>query len=191
MPAVLRGAGRDEPVLVSRDLNFGDNERLVDILLAFLGLAFLALLCVGALLFMKKRALRQRQLMNEKSLPKYDEIEHGDVRNHRRLTISTPEGNSNIVVVKGRPMLADPSSPPYSPNNVPEIHITFPDEQDEQGRQRNGRVMLVRVGDATVGLEPIRDEQLPAYERENSHGFYSIDMNQIGGLKEKDRVQFK
>lgn len=89
-------------------------------------------------------------------------------------------------------MLANPHSPPHSPDNVPEIHITFPDEQDEQGRPKSGRVLVVRVGDnATVGLEPVREEQLPAYEKEAKGGFYTIDMNQIGGLKEKDRNMFQ
>lgn len=87
-------------------------------------------------------------------------------------------------------MLADPNAPPHSPTNVPEIHITFPDEHDEHGRRKNGRVLLVRVGETTVGLEPLKEEQLPAYEKEGGNTFYSIDMDHIGGLKEKDRSQF-
>jgi len=66
---------------------------------------------------------------------------------------------------------------------VPEIRITFPDEQDESGRHKSGRVVVVRVGEHSVGLEPLDEEQLPAYEREG--GFHSIDMDRIGGLKEK------
>lgn len=88
-------------------------------------------------------------------------------------------------------MLANPSSPPHSPDNVPEIHITFPEEEDESGRRKSGRVLVVRVGDnATVGMEPLDEEQLPAYEKESSHQFYSIDMDDIGGLREKEREDY-
>jgi len=82
-------------------------------------------------------------------------------------------------------LTSNSSSPPLSPENVPEIRITFPDEQDESGRPKSGRVVVVRVGEHGVGLEPLRDEQLPAYEKEAGQRFHSIDMERIGGLKEK------
>jgi hypothetical protein len=69
---------------------------------------------------------------------------------------------------------------------VPQIHITFPDEHDDQGRAQSGRAFVVRVGDTTVGLEPIHDEQLPAYEKESKSQFYALDIDKIGGLKEKE-----
>lgn len=77
------------------------------------------------------------------------------------------------------------SSPPLTPDSVPEIRITFPDEQDESGRPRSGRVVIVRVGEKGIGLEPLKDEQLPAYEKESGGEFHSIDMERIGGLREK------
>jgi hypothetical protein len=129
---------------------------------------------------------RQKQMRNE-TLPQYQDVKR--TGNHRRLTIQTgANGRSSIIVVggKGQPMLANPHSPPHSPDNVPEIHITFPDEQDEQGRPRSGRVVVVRVGETSVGLEPLNDEQLPAYEKESKTQFFAIDMDKIGGLKEKE-----
>jgi len=109
--------------------------------------------------------------------------------NHRRLTIATP-GHQNVVILNkdGQPMLSNPGSPPYSPDNVPQIQITFPDEHDENGRPKSGRVVVVRVGDSSVGLEPVQDEQLPAYQKETGAGFSSIDIEKIGGLKEKKRA---
>ncbi|EMR70773.1 hypothetical protein UCREL1_2206 [Eutypa lata UCREL1] len=164
------------------------SDTVMNLMIAFLGVAFFGLVLVAVLVMLRR--MRHRQAVPDVTLPQYNDIKHSDGRNTNRLTIQTADGRSSIVVVNGRPMLADPSSPPHSPNNIPEIHITFPDEHDENGRRQSGRVLVVRVGDATVGLEPVREEQLPAYEKESSNGFYSIDMNNIGGLKEKDRSQF-
>ncbi|KAI5864669.1 hypothetical protein GGS23DRAFT_595381 [Durotheca rogersii] len=180
---------RSNFALSKRDVAFGsDSDTVVNLMIAFLGISFFALVLV-ALLVIVRRARRDRASQGE-TLPQYNDIKHDDGRNTRHLTIQTPDGRSSIFVVNGRPMLADPNSPPYSPNNIPEIHITFPDEQDENGRNKGGRVVVVRVGETSVGLEPVRDEQLPAYSKEGGTGFYSIDMDQIGGLKEKDRSQF-
>lgn len=160
------------------------NKTTVNILIALLVLVFVGLVSF-ALLVLLRRKRRQRQMMNE-TLPQYHDVKR--TGNHRRLTIQTGNGRSSVIVVdnNGQPMLANPQSPPHSPDNVPEIHITFPDEQDDQGRPKSGRVVVVRVGETSVGLEPLDDEQLPAYEKENKTQFYSIDMDKIGGLKEKE-----
>ncbi|CAI4219194.1 unnamed protein product [Parascedosporium putredinis] len=119
---------------------------------------------------------------------------YSDSHHHPGLTIQTTDkhGRSSVFIINkdGQPMLANPMSPPHSPDNVPQIRITFPDEQDDAGMTRGGRVVVVRMGETSVGLEPVREEQLPVYEKENNSQFYSIDMDKIGGLKEKDRTQF-
>lgn len=173
--------------LVSRGMEqTGDSVSVVNLLISLLVLVFFGLLAF-ALLVLLRRMRRQKQMMNE-TLPQYHDVKR--TGNHRRLTIQTAHGpgRSSVIVVNnsGQPMLANPHSPPHSPDNVPEIHITFPDEQDEQGRRKSGRVVVVRVGDTTVGLEPLHEEQLPAYEKESSTQFYAIDMDKIGGLKEKE-----
>lgn len=164
-----------------------DNSSVINLLIALLVIVFVGLIAF-ALLVLLRRMRRQKQMMNE-TLPQYQDVKR--TGNHRRLTIQTgngKNGRSSVIVVNsgGQPMLANPHSPPHSPDNVPEIHITFPDEQDEQGRPKSGRVVVVRVGETTVGLEPLHDEQLPAYEKESKTQFYSIDMDKIGGLKEKE-----
>ena len=73
-------------------------------------------------------------------------------------------------------------SPPGSP--IPEIRITFPEEVDEAGRRKSGRVVVVRVGDHSVGLEPVQDT-LPPYQQNESDRFHSLDLDRMGGLKEK------
>lgn len=78
-------------------------------------------------------------------------------------------------------------SPPTSP--LPEIRITFPEEEDEMGKRRSGRVVVVKVSElGGVGMEPLENRQggLPAYGEEE--GWKELDLERIGGLKEKPRV---
>ena len=166
-------------------------DNMINLMLAVLGIVFFGLILVS-MLFLFRRARRNRQMKQAQLLPSYHDASS---KNTRGLTIETTHnGRSSVLVIgrDGQPMLPNPSSPPHSPDNVPEIRITFPDEQDAQGRQQSGRVLIVRVGEnATVGLEPVHEEQLPAYEKDNKSGFYSLDMDQIGGLMEKDRSLFQ
>lgn len=172
--------------LIARGDEQKDNSSVINLLIALLVLVFVALIGFALLVLLRRR--RRQQRMMKETLPQYQDVKR--TGNHRRLTIQTGNGNgrSSVIVVggHGQPMLANPHSPPHSPDNVPEIHITFPDEQDDQGRPKSGRVVVVRVGDTSVGLEPLHDEQLPAYEKESKTQFYSIDMDKIGGLKEKE-----
>lgn len=166
--------------------DLASDENLLNYLIVLLGLLFLALLLISTLVVLRRR--RQRQAASQ-TLPTYNGEVTG-ARNHNNLTIqTTQDGRASILVINkdGQPMLANPNSPPASPDNVPEIRITFPDEQNEAGQRQNGRVVVVRVGDGgVVGLEPVREEQLPAYEKENKSQFYSVDMDQVGGLREKE-----
>ncbi|WYZ40110.1 hypothetical protein EsH8_IV_000451 [Colletotrichum jinshuiense] len=184
MPSIQNLISRNAPGVVRRDSDGGDTLNLMIVVLA---LVFFALLLVSTLFLMRR--VRRQQRQNE-MLPAYQEVK--SVRNHHNLTIQTSQdGRSSVLYIgqDGRsPMLQNPQSAPHSPDNVPEIHITFPDEQDEGGRRKSGRVLVVRVGDGgSVGLEPVRDEQLPAYEKDSKSQFYSVDMDSIGGLREKER----
>lgn len=180
---------------VPADLDDG-SDSMINLMLLILGIVFFALILVS-ILFLFRRARRARQVQAEgkdQDLPSYYDAA-GNAKNHRGLTIETTHnGRSSVLHISrdGQPMLPNPNAPPHSPDNVPEIRITFPDEQDEQGRRQSGRVLVVRVGEnATVGLEPVQEEQLPAYEKEAKGQFQDIDMDQIGGLKEKDRNLFQ
>jgi hypothetical protein len=178
--------------IVSRGLTDDSNSNLVNLLIALLSLVFFGLILLA--MWVGLRRVRKQKALREQTLPQYQDVKR--TGNHRRLTIETKGGGglgrSSVIIFKdGQPMLANPQSPPHSPDNVPEIHITFPDEQDDQGRPKSGRVVVVRLSEGSnVGLEPVSDEQLPAYEKESSTQFYSIDINQIGGLKEKDRSNY-
>lgn len=174
--------------LLKRDTAMSDT--MVNLLIALLVLVFVGLVCVGALYFIRK--VRRSRAIARQSLPQYNDAVHSSNNNHRRLTISTApygRGSSIYVYDEKSSILNNSSAPPLSPDNVPEIRITFPDEHDDSGRPKSGRVVVVRVGETGVGLEPLKEEeQLPAYQKEiGARGFQSIDIDRIGGLKEKDQ----
>lgn len=75
---------------------------------------------------------------------------------------------------------------PPTADPVPEIRITFPEEEDLQGRRKPGRVVIVQVGEAGVGYVRPVPEALPAYQERD--GFSSIDLDKIGGLREQKSV---
>jgi hypothetical protein len=151
-----------------------------------MALTFMGLLIICALYVIRK--VRKSSAARNQILPQYNESSKNTSK-HRRLTITaTPyrgRPSSIFVYNEKSSMISGSPSPPSSPDSIPEIRITFPDEQDESGRPKSGRVVVVRVGETGVGLEPLRDEQLPAYEKEAGGRFHSIDMERIGGLKEK------
>ncbi|GAB0133955.1 hypothetical protein EsDP_00002345 [Epichloe bromicola] len=169
------------------------SDNMLNMMIILLGLVFFSLVLASLLfLYFRRRRLQRLQRLRMDDLPTNDDAKQVQNQNPRGLTIETTHnGRSSIYYIgrDGQPMLQNPDSPPHSPDNVPQIHITFPDEHDEHGGTKSGRVLIVRVGDnATVGLEPMQEEQLPAYEKEAKGQFQPIDMDQIGGLKEKDRT---
>ena len=45
----------------------------------------------------------------------------------------------------------------------------------------------MRIGESGgVGLEPLGEEDLPQYEKSDAERFQSLDLERIGGLKEKE-----
>lgn len=73
---------------------------------------------------------------------------------------------------------------------MPEIRITFPEEEDEAGKSKSGRVVVVRISETGgLGLEPYSYEKLPAYQQSDAERFQSLDLDRMGGLKELERDQ--
>lgn len=162
------------------------SSTMIDLLIALMALVFVALCLIGTLYFVRK--IRRSRAIHRQQLPVHEPQTRS---NHRRLTISaTPYGrNSNVYIYDEKSsMMSTPPSPPLSPDSIPEIRITFPDEQDEAGRRKSGRVVVVKISEkGAVGMEPVQEDELPAYEKETGGRMYSIDMERIGGLKEKSQ----
>jgi cbb3-type cytochrome oxidase subunit 3 len=169
--------------LVARDdEKKGMNSTTISLVVSLLALVFLGMCLVAGLWFLRKMR-RARNEAEAAQLPLYEKRQ-----STRRLTITTTPygkgGESIVVYQEKQSLMSNSSSPPPSP--VPEIRITFPDEVDEAGKRQSGRVVVVKVGEHSVGMEPLREEDLPAYQRDASDRYDSLDLDRIGGLTEKD-----
>ncbi|OJJ04698.1 hypothetical protein ASPVEDRAFT_137171 [Aspergillus versicolor CBS 583.65] len=158
----------------------GLSEPMLDLLISLLVLVLLGIALVGGLIVLRRRRLNRQQ----PELP----VHNGQCSTHHRsLTITAPpyaKTESVFVIDEKRNLMENSSSPPPSP--VPEIRITFPEEEDESGKRKSGRVVVVRISEAgSVGLEPYND-QLPPYQTSDAERFQSLDIERMGGLKEKD-----
>ena len=167
--------------LVRRDDNQAPiSHTMIGLHIALLVLIVVAICLVGALLFFRQRRRTRKQ--QEHGLPMYNENRGStaSTNSHRRIMVRPSE---SIYVYQEKEALMNSSgSPPPSP--IPEIRITFPEEVDESGKRVSGRVMMVRVGETSVGLEPVSEKEgLPAYTEDGR--FQSLDLDRIGGLVEK------
>ena len=176
--------------LVARNDQSADHDNevrftptMVGLLITLLVLLIVALVGFIALYFLR---LRRRSMRQQGSM--YDDDEKRtsssstSTSNHRRVTVRPSE--SIVVYQEKQSLIANSEAPPTSP--VPEIRITFPEELDDGGKRKSGRVVVVRVGEHSIGLEPVSEEKLPPYQQDESDRFQSLDLERIGGLKEKE-----
>jgi hypothetical protein len=165
--------------------DMGLTPSMVNLLIALLALALLGIIFVAGLLLLRSR--RRSKMQSE--LPLYNG-QTGKSSNHRRLTITASQnGRTDSIYVynEKQNLIENSCSPPPSP--IPEIRITFPEEEDEAGKRKSGRVVVVRIGETGgIGLEPCH-EDLPPYQTNESGRFQSLDLERMGGLKEKDDVR--
>jgi hypothetical protein len=148
------------------------------LLVTLMMLVVLGMLCIGGLMLLRSIRRARQQAATDPELPVYEKRQSNI--NGLTITAMPYKGRESVIIYSEKQSLMDsPTSP------VPEIRITFPDEIDESGKQQSGRVVVVRVGDHSVGLEPVH-EDLPPYQRDASDRFDSLDLDRMGGLKEKD-----
>lgn len=164
---------------------------MMNLLIAMVILLIVAIILVAALLVLRS----YRRSRNQK-YPTQHPLHPGNypkASKHRRLTISaTPyrrssNNQSDIHVYNEKQTLIEAAaSPPQSP--IPEIRITFPEEEDAGGKRQSGRVVVVRISEqGGLGLEPYKEEHLPPYQSTDSGRFESLDLDRIGGLREVER----
>ncbi|MCJ1258491.1 hypothetical protein MMC24_006324 [Lignoscripta atroalba] len=161
---------------------------IVNLLIALLSLVFVAICCIGGLFIL--RANRKSRQRKQSELPLHNSTSKR-TSNHRRLTITaTPYGRrseSICIYNEKQTLIKNSATPPHSP--IPEIRITFPEEEDDAGKRKSGRVVVVRISETGgVGLEPY-EENLPPYQTTDSDRFQSLDLERMGGLKEKEHGQ--
>ncbi|CAL5868295.1 uncharacterized protein PFLUO_LOCUS2519 [Penicillium psychrofluorescens] len=164
--------------------NGGLSTPTVDLLIALLVLILIALALVGGLLVLR----RKRNARKDQSVLPIHNGQCTQSHHSRRLTITASRTDSVLVYDEKRNLMENSDSPPPSP--VPEIRITFPEEEDESGKRKSGRMVVVRISDAgSVGLEPCHEE-LPPYQTTDTGRFHSLDIERMGGLKEKEDVRY-
>jgi len=170
MPAISNLVVRDDKMSQS-DSNL--NPTMLKLLIALLVLLVVSTILIITLVLVRSFHRKKRNSTSEKL----------DSSNYKRLTIDT-QNTPAYVIQEKRNLMDDSNSRPASP--VPEIRITFPDEVDKTGRPQSGRVVVVRMGEnSVVGLEPLED-QLPPYQKNEGGRFQSLDLDRMGGLKEKE-----
>jgi flagellar basal body-associated protein FliL len=155
------------------------NPTIVILLVVLLSLLAVGLFLVAALMYLRHR----RRMLKQSILPEYNEkrlSESSSSSSPRRIRARQLEPVH--VYAEKQDLMANSSSPPDSP--LPEIRITFPEEVDETGKRKSGRVVVVHMGDSAIGMEPVVDV-LPAYQKSEGDRFHSIDLERVGGLIEK------
>ena len=155
------------------------NHTMVTLLTVLIVLAIVVVLLSGVLLYFRHR----RRALKAKELPAHAEkrISTSSTHSHHRRVTVRP--SQSIHIYHEKELQVDESSEPSTPNSLPEIRITLPDDVDASGKRQSGRVVVVHVGDNGVGLEPV--ETLPSYQQHADDRFQSIDLERIGGLDEK------
>ncbi len=159
---------------------------MVNLTIALMVLVLVA--CALTLGLYLVRRKRQRQMLD-------DDDEMMDKQKMRRssrgrsLTITTTAYSDKLqathVYEEKKTLMENSFTPPQSPDCVPEIRITFPEEEDAAGHRKSGKVVVVRVGETGVGLEPLPEGPTPASPTSPTERFQSIDLDRIGGLKER------
>lgn len=165
---------------------------MMKLLIALIVLVFFGI-CLSAGLFILRARRKAKQIEKLTDLPFYNSHSSSKASNHRSLTVTTsPYGrhSKTTTTYNEKEILVEDMSQPSSPlSPVPEIRITFPEEEDDAGQNKSGRVVVVRISETGgLGLEPCSDEHLPAYQQSDAERFESLDLDRLGGLKELEHV---
>lgn len=107
------------------------------------------------------------------------------VSKHQRSS-NTLSCQPSFVMREKEAFLASTYSPP--PSTPPAIHLTLPEELEDGTKTASARIVVVSIGEhGEIGLSPLAQEQLPAYQEHAPERFTSLDMERLGGLKENQQ----
>ena len=168
----------------STEQTFSDDSTSTTFEMNHLAFIFFALVALASLCCLALYVLRRKRLARQAALlPTYHQVN----QHHRSASVTnfgTGYKNESVFVYDEKMNLIHNSSSPPS-SSVPEIHITFPDEEGKTGGSQKGRVVVVHITDSgSVGMAPLRQDDLPPYQREDTSRFQSLDLDRIGGLRE-------
>lgn len=153
----------------SRSLQLeGVSPLAFNLLCALLSLVIMSLLLASILVLMKRYRASSKL---DTPLPIYEKQPIPLMRPHHRRTPSTysiPQStryskSSTLFSCEEHNEPSNNTSIPL-PSPLPEIRVTMPDEVDLAGRRHSGRILLVRIGENSEGLEPLNEK--PTYYQE-------------------------
>ncbi|KAF3920559.1 hypothetical protein ABW20_dc0110218 [Dactylellina cionopaga] len=160
--------------ILRRSDDSSSSSTVVQLLTALVVISGLGLLLGGILVLIRR--LKKRR--NTPTLPMHTR--------HHSLTVTTiPFTTSNKRTSWFGNEKRNSGSRPGTPTSpVPEIRITFPEEEGADGKRKSGRVVVVQVGEAGAAfVRDIEPDNLPPYQKGE---FSAVDLSKVGGLKEKE-----
>jgi len=163
--------------LLRRDESGSNDSTIVNLLTALVVILGLGLILGGLLIFIR----RYKKKHAAPTLPTH-------TRNHSLNITAIPYSDNKRTSFFGfSSSEKKENSQPGTPTSpVPEIRITFPEEEGVDGKRKSGRVVIVQVGEA--GAAFVRDvepeDDLPPYQKKGE--FACVDLEKVGGLKEKE-----
>lgn len=146
------------------------------------------LILAGSILSLGLICLRRKRVAQRQAfLPQYRMHTH-----HRSASVTNLPNiarNETVFVYDEKMnLIANSANPP--PSAIPQIRVTFPDDDEHSGQHRPGRVVVVHVADSgSVGMSPLNNGPAPPYQQADAERFQSLDLNRMGGLREKDNTQ--
>ncbi len=166
----------------------GLSKTMVTLLVVLMVLLIIAVSLVAVLLILRQRRKARRAAI-ELSIPKLSSSRLSTSSRHSNHRRTSAQPSQSIHVFREKQLFEASCDPIPRSSSLPEIRITFPEEVDATGKRQSGRVVVVHIGDTSLGLEPV-SENLPSYQQSEGGRFESIDLERVGGLMEKETRSF-
>lgn len=162
------------------------NPKTTTMLIVAIVLAVCACIACAALATYWWTARSRQRRQNTLPLYKSDRLSVTGLFSRRREDDRVKPHPSIFVHKERQNLLASSAAPP--PPESPEIRITLPDAHNaETGQTQSGEVVVIHIGDRGLPSPHHNGkDELPPYQNSDAERFQSLDIDRIGGLKEKD-----